>query len=268
MSTSDNTVKSFALGYNITNAVIDGVVNSTSAITSAASETKQVSTSFFAGIMFAIEERRGITHEEREAPTTKDDAAKREAEARKLREAKEIYARAHAPKAKAKAKAKAKNLTNTNSFGSGPARDASTLFLQIERGACIAGKPGSHREICRSQILHSNRPAGRPPRRLLILIYPPHREAERRFCAVGRPAWMPGEPRWAMDGPWRRAHGAKPARGNLSAAKAVRQGQGLFGSFCGCLTKGTRRKGETNIPVICKCRICTRINCFPVVADE
>ena len=27
--------------------------------------------------------------------------------------------------------------------------------------------------------------AGRPPRRLLILIYPPHREAERRFCAVG-----------------------------------------------------------------------------------
>ena len=34
------------------------------------------------------------------------------------------------------------------------------------------------------------------------------------------------------------------------------------------MTKGTRRKGETNIPVICKCRICTRINCFPVVADE
>ena len=85
---------------------------------------------------------------------------------------------------------------------------------------------------------------------------------------MGRPAWMPGEPRWARDGPWRRAHGAKPARGNLSAAKAVRQGQGLFGSFCGCLTKGTRRKGETNIPVRCKCRICTRINCFPVVADE
>ena len=61
---------------------------------------------------------------------------------------------------------------------------------------------------------------------------------------MGLPAWMPGEPRWAMDGPWRRAHGAGPEGGNLSAAKAVRQGQGLFGSFCGCLTKGTRRKGH------------------------
>ncbi|MGY3086816.1 hypothetical protein ACVWZS_004462, partial [Pseudomonas fragi] len=46
--------------------------------------------------------------------------------------------------AKAKAKAKAKTLTNTNTCGSGLARDGSTLFLQIERGACIAGKPGSH----------------------------------------------------------------------------------------------------------------------------
>ena len=34
-------------------------------------------------------------------------------------------------------------------------------------------------------------------------------------------------------------------------------GQGLFGSFCGCLTKGTRRKGETIISVNRKCRICT-----------
>jgi hypothetical protein len=106
---------------------------------------------------------------------------------------------------------------------------AATLCFDLKRRAC------------------GNRPAGRPPRGavLLILIYLPHREAERRFCGVGRPAWMPGEPRWAMDGPWRRAHGAGPERGNLSAAKAVRQGQGLFGSFCGCLTKGTRRKGET-----------------------
>ncbi|AOA08615.1 hypothetical protein BFC21_23640 [Pseudomonas sp. TMW 2.1634] len=65
----------------------------------------------------------------------------------------------------------------------------------------------------------------------LILIYQPHREAERRFCAVGLPAWMPGEPRWAMDGPWRRAHGAGPERGNLSAAKAVRQGQAFLVTF-------------------------------------
>jgi len=59
----------------------------------------------------------------------------------------------------------------------------------------------------------------------------PLREAEWRFCAVGVPAWMPGEPRWAMDGPWRRAHGAGPERGNLSAAKAVRVGEAFLGTF-------------------------------------
>ena len=50
----------------------------------------------------------------------------------------------------------------------------------------------------------------------------------------GPPGMEPGEPRWAMDGPWRRAHGAGPERGNLSAAKAVRRGEDLlvpFGSF-------------------------------------
>ena len=95
--------------------------------------------------------------------------------------------------------------------------------------------PAPTEKICRSQIPPQNRPAGRPPRALLIwlliLIYPPHREAERRFCGVGLPAWMPGEPRWAMDGPWRRAHGAGPERGNLSAAKAVRQGQAFLVTF-------------------------------------
>ena len=80
----------------------------------------------------------------------------------------------------------------------------------------------------------------------LLLIFKPLREAERRFCAVVLPARMPGEPCWAMDGPSRRGHGAGPERGNLSAAKAVRWGQGLFGSFCGCLTKGTRCKSETD----------------------
>ena len=59
----------------------------------------------------------------------------------------------------------------------------------------------------------------------VLLICQPSREAERKFCGVGRPAWMPGEPRWAMDGPWRRAHGAGLERGNLSEAKAVRWGE-------------------------------------------
>ena len=34
------------------------------------------------------------------------------------------------------------------------------------------------------------------------------------------------------------------------------------------LEKVTRRKGETNIAVRCRCRICTRLNCFPVAAEE
>ena len=94
------------------------------------------------------------------------------------------------------------------------------MFLPIEQGASIAGKPGSHREHM-SLANPAFKPAGQPPQGLLILIYPPHREAEWRFCAVGLPAWMPGEPRWAKDGPWRRAHEAGPERGNLSAAKAL-----------------------------------------------
>ena len=35
-------------------------------------------------------------------------------------------------------------------------------------------------------------------------------QAERRFRGVGRAAWMPREPPPAMDGGWRRAHGARP----------------------------------------------------------
>ncbi|OZY65560.1 hypothetical protein CJU74_11625 [Pseudomonas fragi] len=89
------------------------------------------------------------------------------------------------------------------------------------------------------------------------MICPPLREAERRFCGVGRPAWMPGEPRWAMDGPWRRAHGAGPERGNLSAAKAVRRGKPFWLLFRR-LEKVTRCKSETNISVRHECRICTQ----------
>ena len=104
-----------------------------------------------------------------------------------------------------KQKQKQKFQTTPTPCGSGLARDGSTLVIQVERGACIAGKPGSHREHM-SVANPTFKQAGRPPQGLLI--YPPHREAEWRFCAVGLPAWMPGEPRWAMDGPWRRAHGA------------------------------------------------------------
>lgn len=93
MNASNKTVKSFSLGYKAANVVIDGVADSTDAVIAAATETTQVSTSFFAGIMFAINERRGVKPV---APTTKDDAAKREEAERRLREARELYARAHA----------------------------------------------------------------------------------------------------------------------------------------------------------------------------
>lgn len=95
MNASNKTVKSFTLGYKATNAVINGVSNSIGAVVTAATGTKQVTTSFFAGIKFAIRERRGCAQPV--APITKDDAAKREEAERKLREAQELYARAHAP---------------------------------------------------------------------------------------------------------------------------------------------------------------------------
>jgi hypothetical protein len=39
-------------------------------------------------------------------------------------------------------------------------------------------------------------------------------QAERRRRGVGRAAWMPREPPPAMDGRWRRAHGASPSLRN------------------------------------------------------
>ena len=90
----------------------------------------------------------------------------------------------------------------------------------------------SHRGDVRvSQTSPPNRPAGRPPRRALLLIYLPLREAEWRFCAVGLPAWMPGEPCWAKDGPSRRAHGAGPERGTPERSEGRTPGQAFLGTF-------------------------------------
>ena len=101
--------------------------------------------------------------------------------------------------------------------------------ISVELRRCHREQARSHRGYVRgSQTSPPNRPAGRPPRGAVLLICLPSREAERRFCGVGRPAWMPGEPRWAMDGPSRRAHGAEPERGYLSAAKAVRWGESAW----------------------------------------
>ena len=65
----------------------------------------------------------------------------------------------------------------------------------------------------------------------LLLIYLPLREAEWRFCAVGLPAWMPGEPCWAKDGPSRRAHGAGPERGTPERSEGRTPGQAFLGTF-------------------------------------
>ena len=92
--------------------------------------------------------------------------------------------------------------------GSEPARDSGLTADQVPPG----------------RTNPANRPAGRPPRTLLRCT-PPH-EAEWRFCAVGNPAWMPGSPPPAMDGRWRRAHGAGPERGNAEPGRGTEcQGQ-------------------------------------------
>ncbi|MNN55669.1 hypothetical protein D3C81_1705580 [compost metagenome] len=81
-----------------------------------------------------------------------------------------------------------------------PCRDAhcaTPAFGLWKRGGWIKIKSQARsKDRSLRQLLQGNvhelptRPAGRPPRVLLILL--PPREAEWRFCAVGNPAWMPG----------------------------------------------------------------------------
>jgi hypothetical protein len=58
-------------------------------------------------------------------------------------------------------------------------------------------------------------------------------QAERRWRVVGRAAWMPREPPPAMDGGWRRAHGASPSlrNGDEGAAKPGARKLGYLVSF-------------------------------------
>ena len=72
----------------------------------------------------------------------------------------------------------------------------------------------------------------------------------------------PRQPRWAMDGPSRRAPITVPQRGHRGSLGDPGRmvGQGLFGSFW-VLPKGTRCKSETNISVKRECRMCTRWFC-------
>ena len=61
--------------------------------------------------------------------------------------------------------------------------------------------------------------------------------------------------RESRDEPWM-ARGGVPTEQDRSEGRTM--GQGLFGYFCGCLTKVPRRKGETLIPVNRERWICTR----------
>lgn len=81
---STHTVKSFALGYKVVNATLDATAAATSAVATTAVATKDVGTGFFAGMRYAVAERRG---ESKPAATKSDDT--------KLREAQDLYARAH-----------------------------------------------------------------------------------------------------------------------------------------------------------------------------
>ena len=135
--------------------------------------------------------------------------------------------------------------------------------------------PAPTENICRSPILHSNSPTGWPPRRLLI--YPPHREAEWRFCASGpergnlsaakavlRSSATTGKQlirvhirHLRLSGIWSRPCGSGLARDGSTSVIQIERGAciaGKPGSHRGNirpprrLEKVTRRKGETNIP--------------------
>jgi hypothetical protein len=56
---SNATIKSFATGYNTTNAIINNVVMTAAVTKAGAAEVVTIAGSFFAGIKFAINERRG-----------------------------------------------------------------------------------------------------------------------------------------------------------------------------------------------------------------
>jgi hypothetical protein len=70
-----------------------------------------------------------------------------------------------------------------------PTRIGYDRNIKVACQAAIAGRPARTEIGC-----GHNSQVGCQAAALLIwlLIFLPHREAERRFCAVGNPAWMPG----------------------------------------------------------------------------
>ena len=93
---SNATIKSFATGYNVTNTVIDNTAGTVAVAQAGVVEVATICSSFFAGIKFAINERRGIKPS---VPVTQDDvaalAALKAKEQAELKAAIEIFNRAH-----------------------------------------------------------------------------------------------------------------------------------------------------------------------------
>ena len=156
-----------------------------------------------------------------------------------------------------KQKQKQKFQTTPNPCGSGLARDGSTLFLQIERGACIAGKPGSHSgnmPVADPAAKQAGRSAASGCSAFDLPALPGGREevlwSGSTGMDAGRAAMGQGWPVAAC--PRSRAGAREPER-----SEGRTMGRGPFGSFW-VLPKGTRRKVETIVPVRHKCRICTQ----------
>lgn len=101
---SNATIKSFANGYELANTVIDNTSGTVAAAKAGVTEVSSIATSFFAGMRFAYNERRGIKPSAAQTPDEATKAAeaiaKRKAE---LKAAIEIFNRAHEVNAPVKA---------------------------------------------------------------------------------------------------------------------------------------------------------------------
>lgn len=93
---SNATIKSYATGYNATNAVIDSTAGTMAVAQAGVVEVATITTAFFAGIKFAINERRGIKPVAAQSVDEKAQAAaKKAAKIAELKAAIEIFNRGH-----------------------------------------------------------------------------------------------------------------------------------------------------------------------------
>ena len=120
---------------------------------------------------------------------------------------------------------------------------------QIHRSAWFAGKPGSYRGNAYGSRSVGFKAASLSRLILIwLLIFLPHREAEWRFCAVGKPAGR----RFSRAGPWMAHRGDPRSRTGARACPALARHRTPGARALGYLGPGgvpcfqvTRRKGET-----------------------